>query len=180
MIKKVKASKSEKILLTFLILLFIFTFGSYYTIKNKCLFVDQVDIEDIKISDKKNIALMEIECGIVIIELYPKISPRSVERFKRIIKSEMYNGSTFYKVIENTLIQAGDLEFGHKDAINYLKVGSGNSGLGSLESEINDDFEFKKGSVALARNDQFNTEDSEFFIILKDIPLYNREYSPIG
>ena len=42
------------------------------------------------------------------------------------------------------------------------------------------DFEFKEGTVAFARSNNFNTEDSEFFIILKNIPLYNGEFSPIG
>ena len=40
-----------------------------------------------------------------------------------------------------------------------------------LNSELNDNFDFKKGTVALARKDELNTEDSEFFIILKEIPF---------
>ena len=45
---------------------------------------------------------MNLECGNVIIELYPDISPKTVERFKFLIEEKMYDGSAFYKVSENT------------------------------------------------------------------------------
>ena len=179
MIKKVKSSLSEKILFIFLILLAVFTFGSFYMIKNKCLFIKQLDLNELEIKDSKNLAIMDVECGKVAIELYPKISPKSVERFKYFVNSGLYNNSAFYRVIENTLVQAGDLEFGYHDNINYFKVGSGESKLGKLKSELNNNYEFKAGTVAMARG-EFNTEDSEFFIILKDIPLYQGEYTPVG
>ena len=180
MIKKIKASRSEKILLLFLILLGIFSFGFFYSIKNKCLFVDKVNLENRNFIDKENVILMKVECGLVVIRLFPESSPNSVKRFKLLTRKGLYNNSAFYKVIENTLIQAGDIEYGNIESINYVKVGSGKSGLGNLKSEINEDFKFTAGSVAMARGDDFDTEDSEFFIILKDIPIYNGEYTPIG
>ena len=179
MIKKIKSSLSEKILFIFLISLAIFTFGSFYFIKNKCLFIKELDLNKIEIADPKNFAIMHVECGKVAIELYPQVSPKSVERFKYFVNSGLYNNSAFYRVIENTLVQAGDLEFGYHDNINYFKIGSGTSKLGKLKSELSNDYEFKAGTVAMARG-EFDTEDSEFFIILKDIPLYQGEYTPVG
>ena len=167
MIKTIKTSVSEKILFIFLILLGFFSFSFFFIIKNKCLFVENVDPEKIQFTNRQNIAIMNVECGNVIIELNPKLSPNAVERFKYLIQNESYNRSAFYKVIEDTLIQAGDLEFGNIDNINYYKVGSGKSGLGTLKSELNESFKFDEGSVVFARNEQFNTEDSEFFITLK-------------
>ena len=180
MIKKIKASKSEKILLFFLIFLAFFSFCFFFSIKNKCLFIDDINLEKENFEKRENIVLMEVECGLVIIELYPEISPRAVERFKFLINKGLYDNSAFYKVIEDTLVQAGDLEYGNINNINYFKVGSGNSGLGNLKSEINENFNFTEGSIAMARGDNFNTEDSEFFIILKDIPIYKGEYTPLG
>ena len=180
MIKKIKAARSEKILLLFVILLGIFSFGFFCSIENKCRAVDDVSLKNQNFIDKENIILMEVECGLVIIRLIPKSSTNSVKRFKLLTRKGLYNNSAFYKVIENTLIQAGDIEYGNIESINYVKVGSGKSGLGNLKSEINEDFKFTAGSVAMARGDDFNTEDSEFFIILKDIPIYNGEYTPIG
>ena len=180
MIKKIKVTFSEKLLFTFLIILSLVFFSTYFLLKDKCLFVNKVNSDKLIFKDPKNIAIMNIECGNVIIELYPEISPNAVKRFKTLIKNKSYDGSAFYKVIKNTLVQAGDLEFGNINNLNYTKIGTGNSGLGSLNSELNENFEFLVGSVALARKDELDTEDSEFFIILKEIPIYQGEYTPVG
>jgi cyclophilin family peptidyl-prolyl cis-trans isomerase len=180
MIKKIKTSFSEKILFIFLISLGIFSFSFFFIIKNKCLFVENVDPKKIQFTNLQNIAIMNVECGNVIIELEPNLSPNAVKRFKYLIQNGSYNRSAFYKVIKDTLIQAGDLEYGNIDNINYYKVGSGKSGLGTIKSELNENFQFDEGSVAFARSDEFDTEDSEFFITLKKIPLYVGEYTPIG
>jgi len=180
MIKTIKASLSEKILFIFLICLGIFALSSFFLLKNKCLFVDKIDLKKINFKNPENIAVMNVECGNVVIELYPNVSPNAVERFKILIEKGSYDGSAFYKVIENTLIQAGDLEFGNKEYLDYSKIGSGKSGLGLLQSELDDEFEFTEGSVGFARSTEFNSEDSEFFITLKEIPIYQGEYTPLG
>ena len=180
MIKTIKASLSEKILFIFLICLGIFALSSFFLLKNKCLFVDKIDLKKINFKNPENIAVMNVECGNVVIELYPNVSPNAVERFKILIEKGSYDGSAFYKVVENTLIQAGDLEFGNKEYLDYSKIGSGKSGLGLLQSELDDEFEFTEGSVGFARSTEFNSEDSEFFITLKEIPIYQGEYTPLG
>ena len=101
MIKKIKSSLSEKILFTFLISLAVFTFGSFYLIKNKCLFVKKLDLDELKISDPKNLAIMDLECGKVAIELYPQVSPISVERFKYFINSIIELFSVFIFTVCN-------------------------------------------------------------------------------
>ena len=180
MIKKIKATRSEKIILIFLLSLAIFSFGSFFLIKNKCLFVKNYDPTKITFENPSNIAILNVPCGNVIIELYPKISPNAVQRFKKLVESKAYDNSAFHRVIKDTLVQAGDLEFGKKGSLNYAKIGTGKSGLGTINSEIDTPFDFKKGSVGLARSKSYNTEDSQFFIILRDEPLYESEYTPIG
>ena len=180
MIKKIKASRSEKIIFTFVLALAIFSFGSFFLIKDKCLFVKNYDPQKINFNDKRNIAILNVTCGNVIIELYPDISPQSVKRFKELVRSEAYDNIAFHRVIKDTLVQAGDLEFGKKGNLDYGKIGTGKSGLGTISSEIDTPFSFEKGSVALARTQKYDTEDSQFFIILRDEPLYETEYTPIG
>ena len=180
MIKKIKATRSEKIILIFLLSLAIFSFGSFFLIKNKCLFVKNYDQTKITFENPSNIAILNVPCGNVIIELYPQISPNAVQRFKKLVESKAYDNSAFHRVIKDTLVQAGDLEFGKKGSLNYAKIGTGKSGLGTINSEIDTPFDFKKGSVGLARSKNYNTEDSQFFIILRDEPLYESEYTPIG
>ena len=180
MIEKIKASRSEKIILIFIISLALFSFSSFYLIKNKCIFVKNYDPKKIFFDDPKNIAVLNVPCGNVIIELYPEISPNAVKRFKTLVRSESYDNVAFHRVIKNVIVQAGDLEFGKKKNIDYGKIGTGKSGLGTINSEINEPFNFDKGSVGLARTKKYNTEDSQFFIILRDEPLYETEYTPIG
>jgi cyclophilin family peptidyl-prolyl cis-trans isomerase len=180
MIKKIKASRSEKIIFVFIILLAIFSFGSFILIKDKCFFVKDYDPKKIKFDNPKNIAVLNVPCGNVIIELDPEVSPNGVKRFITLVKSKAYDDVAFHRVIKNTLVQAGDLEFGKKENIDYGKIGTGKSGLGTINSEVDAPFDFDKGSVALARKQKYNTEDSQFFIVLRDEPLYETEYTPIG
>jgi len=180
MIKKIKASKSEKIIFIFIILLAVFSFGSFFMIKDKCLFVKNYDPKRIEFNNPKNIAILNVPCGNVIIELYPNISPNGVKRFVTLVNSEAYDNVAFHRVIKDTLVQAGDLEFGKRGNVDYGKIGNGKSGLGTIDSEVDNPFSFEKGSVALARTQKYNTEDSQFFIILRDEPLYETEYTPIG
>ena len=180
MIKKIKASKSEKVILIFLILLGIITFGTYLIIKNECLFVKNFDPKNINFKNPNNIAILNVPCGNVIIEFYPEVSPSGVERIKTLIRSNAYENIAFHRVIKNKLIQAGDLEFGKKGYLDYGKIGTGKSGLGTIKSEIDSSFKYSKGSVGLARTFRSDTEDSQFFIILQDEPLFEGEYTPVG
>ena len=180
MIKKIKASTSEKLIFIFLILLGIATLSTYFVVKNKCLFVKNIDPKNITFKKPNNIAILNAPCGNVIIELYPNVSPNAVERFMTLIKSNAYDNIAFHRVIEDKLIQAGDLEFGKKGNLDYRKIGTGKSGLGTIKSEIDNSFDYTKGSVGLARTFKNDTEDSQFFIILQDEPLYEGEYTPIG
>ena len=180
MIKKIKATNSEKIIFYFLIILAITTLCAFFVIKNKCLFVKDYNPKDINFKNSNNIAILNIPCGNVIIELYPNISPNGVKRFKKLITSNAYEDIAFHRVIENKFVQAGDLEFGKRGSLDYGKIGTGKSGLGTIKSEIDNKFNYVRGSVGLARTFKNDTEDSQFFIILQDEPLFEGEYTPIG
>ena len=179
-IKKKKITTSERLLLIFVILLGIFSFISIVIAKNKCLFVKNYNPNNISFDNPENIAILNTNCGNVIIELFPNISPNAVNRFKTLIKNGAYKDVAFHRVIENMLVQSGDLEFGKKENLDYGKVGTGKSGLGTIKSELNDEFQYTKGSIGFARTFELNTEDSQFFIMLQDEPLFNGEYTPVG
>ena len=180
MIQKIKASGSEKIIFIFVIVLALFSFGSFFLIKDKCLFVENYDPKKIKFEKPKNIAVLNIPCGNVIIELYPEISPNGVKRFITLVKSKAYDDVAFHRVIKDVLVQTGDLEFGKKGNINYTYVGSGKSKYSLIKPEKDKPFDFKKGSVGFAKSKNGDMEDSEFFILLSDAPLFEGEYTPLG
>ena len=180
MLKKIKQTKSEKLLLIFLILLAIFSLISFTLIKNKCLFVEKVNLTKLNFNNPENIVILNVPCGNVVIELFPNISPNSVERFKKLVKKKEYDNVAFHRVVENFLVQAGDLEFGRKDNINYTYIGSGRSKYDLIKPETDKPFEFKRGTVAFAKSKSGNAEDSEFFILLADAFLFEGEYTPLG
>ena len=180
MIKKIKVTIAEKIIFYFIILLATISFSTFFVIKNKCLFVKNYNPQNINFEKPNNIVVLNAPCGNVIIELYPDVSPNSVKRFKKLIISGAYKDVAFHRVIENKLIQSGDLEFGKKGSLDYGKIGTGKSNLGTIKSEIENRFNYVKGSVGLARTFKNDTEDSQFFIILQDEPLFEGEYTPVG
>ena len=180
MIEKVKQTLSEKLLLALFIVLGLVAIYIFFILPQKCLFIKDYNPKEISFEKPKNIVVLNIDCGNVIIELFPEDSPKSVERFKMLISLGKYNNIAFHRVIKDVLVQSGDLEFGEKDNYNYLYIGTGKSGYGTLKSELSEKIEFVTGTVGLARTNKLNTEDSQFFILLQDAPLFKEEYTPIG
>ena len=180
MIKKIKQTRLEKYLTLFIIILAFLSFGSLFILKNDCLFVKNYDPSNLVFEKIENIAVLNVPCGNVIIELYPKLSPNSVKRFKMLIETGEYNDVAFHRVIKKFLVQAGDLKYGKRNNINYTYLGTGSSKYGNIKSEVNETFSFVRGSVGMARKSEMNTEDSQFFILLKDAPLFEGEYTPVG
>ena len=180
MLKKIKQTKSEKLLLIFLILLAIFSLISFTLIKNKCLFVEKVNLTKLNFDNPENIVILNVPCGNVVIELFPNISPNSVERFKKLVKKKEYDNVAFHRVVKNFLVQAGDLEFGRKENLNYTYIGSGRSKYDLIKPETDKPFEFKRGTVAFAKSKNGDAEDSEFLILLADAFLFEGEYTPLG
>ena len=180
MIEKVKQTTSEKLLLALFIILGMLAIYIFVILPQKCLFIKDYDPNKINFQNPENIVVLNVDCGNIIIKLYPEISPNSVKRFKMLIESRKYDDVAFHRVIKNVLVQSGDLEFGKKDKFNYLYIGSGKSGFGTIKSELNNQTDFRIGTVGLARTNKLDTEDSQFFILLEDAPLFKGEYTPIG
>ena len=180
MIEKVKQSTSEKLLLILFIILGVIAIYIFFILPQKCLFIKDYNPEKLTFKKPENIVVLNVNCGNVIIELYPEISPKTVKRFKMLIEKKEYDNVAFHRVIKNVLVQSGDLEFGKKDNFNYLYIGTGKSGYGTIKSELNEQFDFKIGTVGMARTNKLNSEDSQFFILLEDAPLFKGEYTPLG
>ena len=180
MIEKVKQTTSEKLLLVLFIILGILAIYIFIILPQKCLFIKDYNPNKFTFQNPKDIVVLNVDCGNIIIKLYPEISPKSVKRFKMLIESKKYDDIAFHRVIKNVLVQSGDLEFGKKDKFNYLYIGSGKSGYGTIKSELNNQTDFKIGTVGMARTNKLDTEDSQFFILLEDAPLFKGEYTPIG
>ena len=124
------------------------------------------------------IAVIEMEqpaFGTIKLELYSNIAPKMVERFKTLAKEGFYNGVTFHRINE-TVIQGGDPL--SKDA-NPANDGTGQSEKPNVPAEFSD-IPYDTAIVGAARSQNINSANSQFFIMLKREPQFDKKYTIFG
>ena len=117
--------------------------------------------------------------GKIEITLLPDLAPLHVERIKSLVNSNSYNGVVFHRVIEGFMAQTGDVEFGNSQAFNPSLVGRGSSPFPDLPAEFSD-VPFLEGTVGMARSQDPNSANSQFFIMFKPAPHLNNKYTVFG
>lgn len=137
------------------------------------------------------VAVVEMEnpaYGKIVIELYPNIAPKMVERFKQLVKEGFYNGTTFHRIDPQLgIIQGGDPL--SKDD-NPNNDGTGDSPYPNVPGEFSD-IPYERGIVGAARkgaNPQLDLSEEEardtgncqFYITLKRVPAFDENYTVFG
>ena len=135
------------------------------------------------------VAVIEMEnpaYGRMVIELYPNIAPKMVERFKKLIKEGFYNGTTFHRIDPKLgIIQGGDPLSKDNDPDND---GTGDSPYPNVPGEYSD-VPFERGIVGAARKgggpgmteaQARDTNNCQFFITLKRVPAFDENYVVFG
>ncbi len=120
-------------------------------------------------STKTYRATVETTKGNIVLELYPRHAPKTVNNFVFLAKEGFYDGVTFHRVIENFVIQGGD------------PAGTGRGGPGySFEDEVRDNpLKHEKGVISMA-NAGPNTNGSQFFITHSPQPHLNGRHTVFG
>ena len=127
-------------------------------------------------------AVLEVESGGVsygriVIELYPNVAPKMVERFKRLVREGFYNGTAFHRINPRTgVVQGGDPNSKDDDPSND---GLGGSPYGELPAEFSD-LAFERGTVGAARGRDVNSANSQFYITLHRVPQWDTQYTAFG
>ncbi len=142
---------------------------------------DSVDGAEVKKGVKpqadEEVAVIETDYGNIVIELYPNIAPRMVERFKKLISEGFYNGTTFHRIDPRLgIIQGGDPLSRDDDPRND---GSGSSNEPNLPAEFSD-LLYERGAVGAARGTAADSANSQFFITLKRQPAFDQRYTVFG
>ena len=130
----------------------------------------------------ENNLVIEVEgeaSGTIEISLLPDLAPLHVERIKALTDDGSYNGVVFHRVIDGFMAQTGDVQFGKNKTFNPDLVGRGSSSLPNLPSEFSD-MPFVKGTVGMARSQDPNSANSQFFIMFKPAPHLNNNYTVFG
>ena len=131
--------------------------------------------------DPENTIQIELKSGNVIIELMPDIAPNHSTRIKELAREGFYDGVPFHRVIEGFMAQTGDVEFGNSsnDKFNLSRAGTGGSSMPDIEAEFSN-INHGRGAVSMARAQNPNSANSQFFICFNDCSFLDGQYSVWG
>ena len=119
-------------------------------------------------ADPENTLYMDLEHGRVVIEMRPDLAPKHVEQIKRLTRKGFYDGIVFHRVIAGFMAQGGD------------PTGTGSGGSGNkLPAEFSS-APHVRGVTSMARTQDPNSADSQFFIMLAPAPHLNGQYTVWG
>jgi peptidylprolyl isomerase len=118
--------------------------------------------------DNDDLLILETTCGPVTIAMRPDLAPRHVARIKELVREGFYDGIVFHRVIDGFMAQTGD------------PTGTGTGGSGKkLKAEFSRE-PHKRGTVSMARAQNPDSGDSQFFICFEDAPFLNGQYTVWG
>ena len=129
-----------------------------------------IEVDIAALSDPENTILLQPSSGgCVVIETYPGKAPTHVARFKELVREGFYTDVVFHRVIAGFMAQTGD----------PTGTGAGGSGQ-NIDAEFND-ISHERGVVSTAREgDNYNSADSQFFIMLEAAPHLDGMYTVWG
>ena len=119
--------------------------------------------------DPENTLNLELDTGPVVIRLRPDLAPGHVARIKELAREGFYDGIVFHRVIAGFMAQGGDPK----------GVGVGGSDKPNLKAEFSRE-PHKRGVCSMARTNQPDTANSQFFIVLADSGFLDNQYTVWG
>lgn len=118
--------------------------------------------------DPENTLYMDLKDGRVVIRLRPDMAPKTVARIKVLVRQHFYDGLTFHRVIEGFMAQGGDPK------------GDGTGGSGqNIPAEFNA-LKHERGTLSMARAQDPDSADSQFFICFAPAPFLDGQYTAFG
>lgn len=132
--------------------------------------------------EPENIMVIEVEGeanGVIEIELLPNIAPLHVERIKILARDGLYNGVAFHRVIDGFMAQTGDVKFGKIEGYKRRYAGQGGSNYPDLDAEFST-IKYEEGTVGMARAQNPNSANSQFFIMFNRSPNLDGNYTVFG
>ncbi len=116
--------------------------------------------------------------GTVTIELLDDVAPKHVERIKTLASEGTYDDVVFHRVIDGFMAQTGDVEYGKLGA-DMRMAGRGGSSYPDLPAEFSD-VPFDRGVVGMARAQDPDSANSQFFIMFEAGHFLNGQYTVVG
>jgi cyclophilin family peptidyl-prolyl cis-trans isomerase len=134
-----------------------------------------------EIKDPENTLVMETTKGKVVIEMFPDLAHGHVGRIKELAREGAYDGVVFHRVIDGFMAQTGDVQYGNssKPSFNPTRAGMGGSNKPDLKAEFSN-MNHGRGTCSMARAQNPNSANSQFFICFEDAGFLNRQYTVWG
>ena len=125
--------------------------------------------------------ILKLKDGDIKIELFDKVAPNHVKRIKQLAQEGKYNGVVFHRVIDGFMAQTGDVKFGNSsnEEFDLKRAGMGGSHLPDLKEEFSD-LPHERGTLSMARSQDPNSANSQFFICFKESSFLDRQYTVFG
>jgi peptidylprolyl isomerase len=120
--------------------------------------------------DPQNAILIDTKYGRIVIKLRPDLAPKHAERIKTLARDKFYDNVPFHRVIGGFMAQTGDGQNGD---------GTGGSKYPDLPAEFSKT-PFTRGIVGMARTQNPNSANSQFFIMFGDGSFLNGQYTVVG
>ena len=120
--------------------------------------------------------------GTITIDLFEDVAPQHVAQITALAEEGAYDGVVFHRVIEGFMAQTGDVQFGDMTdpAFNMRMAGTGASDRPDLPAEFSQTLSFETGVVGMARSQNPNSGNSQFFIMFAPAPHLNGQYTIVG
>jgi cyclophilin family peptidyl-prolyl cis-trans isomerase len=130
---------------------------------------------------EENTMILKLKDGDIKIELYEDVAPNHVKRIKQLALEGKYDGVVFHRVIDGFMAQTGDVKFGNSsnDEFDLRRAGMGGSDLPDLKEEFSD-LPHERGTLSMARSQNPNSANSQFFICFKESSFLDRQYTVFG
>ena len=130
---------------------------------------------------QENIMILKLKDGDVKIELFEDVAPNHVKRIKDLANSGKYDNVVFHRVIDGFMAQTGDVKFGNSSSsdFNLRMAGMGGSDLPDLKQEFNN-LPHDRGTLSMARSQDPNSANSQFFICFNAASHLDRQYTVFG
>jgi len=132
-------------------------------------------------ADPENTMIITLKDGDVTIALRPDLAPKHVAQIKKLVRQGAYNNVAFHRVIDGFMAQTGDVKFGNmKKGFSPEAVGTGGSDLPDLPAEFSQSEHYKRGTLGMARSQDPNSANSQFFIMFAPAPNLDGQYTIVG
>jgi peptidyl-prolyl cis-trans isomerase B (cyclophilin B) len=129
-----------------------------------------------KMNAANEVAIIKTNQGDMVVAFWNDAAPNTIDNFKKLARSGLYNGTIFHRIVKGFMIQGGDPL--SKDPANENQYGTGGPGY-KIKAEFND-HSHERGVISMARESDPDSAGSQFFICLEPVPRLDHQYTTFG